>query len=224
MNAWMKKREEKDTLCDDAFFSFFFFFFMWVLFLACVAAVVLGGQLREYNFSVRASVWAPDGFPRPVLSYWPSPGTHHGRAEQPGTPPFPGPLIRLRVNDTLRVTVSNHLHSESASVHWHGLHNLWQDGVPGVTECGIAPFEQRVYEFVVRQSGTYWYHSHTGGQYHDGLLGPIVIDPQEDEAALYGYNQGEDYVAMMQDWVIFFVFFFLFFTLSLYSIMRLGAT
>jgi CopA family copper-resistance protein len=89
----------------------------------------------------------------------------------------PAPLIRLREGQTARLRVINALDRDS-SLHWHGLLVPFQyDGVPGVSFPGIAPGAEFVYEFPVRQSGTYWYHSHSGGQEQEGLYGPIVIDP-----------------------------------------------
>lgn len=49
------------------------------------------------------------------------------------------------------------------------------DGVPGITECPLAPGESKTYSFQATQYGTSWYHSHFSGQYGDGVLGPIVI-------------------------------------------------
>lgn len=89
----------------------------------------------------------------------------------------PGPLLRLREGDRVRLSVTNELR-ETTSIHWHGLLVPFQmDGVPGVAFPGIPPGETFVYEFPVRQSGTYWYHSHSGLQEAEGVYGPIVIDP-----------------------------------------------
>lgn len=67
---------------------------------------------------------------------------------------------------------------EESSIHWHGLLVPPEhDGVPGVSFPGIKPRSSYLYEFPVRQSGTYWYHSHSGFQEQLGLYGPIVIDP-----------------------------------------------
>ncbi|BAK67773.1 copper resistance protein CopA [Sphingobium sp. SYK-6] len=89
----------------------------------------------------------------------------------------PAPLIRLREGQTIRLNVFNDLDEES-SIHWHGLLVPPEhDGVPGVSFPGIKPRSSYLYEFPVRQSGTYWYHSHSGFQEQLGLYGPIVIDP-----------------------------------------------
>ncbi len=89
----------------------------------------------------------------------------------------PGPLIRLRQGQKVRLSVSNELDVDS-SIHWHGLLVPFQyDGVPGVSFPGIKPRSTFLYEFPAKQAGTYWYHSHSGFQEQEGLYGPIVIDP-----------------------------------------------
>jgi FtsP/CotA-like multicopper oxidase with cupredoxin domain len=89
----------------------------------------------------------------------------------------PGPLIRLREGQLARLRVINDL-DEDSSIHWHGLLvPAAMDGVPGVSFPGIRPRSTFLYEFPVRQSGTYWYHSHSGLQEQLGHYGPIVIDP-----------------------------------------------
>ncbi|MDX5331438.1 MAG: multicopper oxidase domain-containing protein, partial [Caulobacteraceae bacterium] len=76
----------------------------------------------------------------------------------------PGPLLRLKEGERVRISVTNSLEEET-SIHWHGLLVPFQmDGVPGVSFPGIPPGETFVYEFPVVQSGTYWYHSHSGLQ------------------------------------------------------------
>ena len=89
----------------------------------------------------------------------------------------PAPLIRLKEGQKVRLRVTNTLDEES-SIHWHGLLVPFEmDGVPGVSFPGIAARSTFVYEFPLVQSGTYWYHSHSGYQEQDGLYGPIVVDP-----------------------------------------------
>ncbi|KQN19642.1 copper-binding protein [Sphingomonas sp. Leaf33] len=89
----------------------------------------------------------------------------------------PGPLIRLREGQRVRLDVENTL-DEDSSIHWHGLLlPFHMDGVPGVSFPGIRPRSTFTYEFPVIQSGTYWYHSHSGLQEQMGHYGPIVIDP-----------------------------------------------
>jgi CopA family copper-resistance protein len=89
----------------------------------------------------------------------------------------PAPLIRLHEGQNVRLHVVNDL-DEDSSIHWHGLLVPTQfDGVPGLSFPGIKPRSTFTYEFPIRQSGTYWYHSHSGLQEQLGHYGPIVIDP-----------------------------------------------
>ncbi len=97
----------------------------------------------------------------------------------------PAPLIRLREGRRARIRVTNDLDVDT-SLHWHGLLVPFQyDGVPGVSFPGIAPGQSFLYDFPVRQNGTYWYHSHSGGQEQTGLYGPIVIDPAAPDPVAY---------------------------------------
>ena len=108
----------------------------------------------------------------------------------------PGPLVRLREGQDAILRVTNRL-NEIASIHWHGvILPPDMDGVPGVSFAGIKPGETFTYRFPVRQSGTYWAHSHSGGQELLGVYFPLIIDPLEPEP--FGYDR--DYVVMLSDW------------------------
>jgi CopA family copper-resistance protein len=108
----------------------------------------------------------------------------------------PGPLIRLKEGQTVRLSVTNALHEDS-SIHWHGLLVPFQfDGVPGVSFPGIKPGETFVYDFKVRQSGTYWYHSHSGLQEQEGVYGPIVIEPATPDPVAYD----REHVVVLSDY------------------------
>jgi len=97
----------------------------------------------------------------------------------------PGPLIRLKEGTNVRISVTNTL-EEDTSIHWHGLLvPMEMDGVPGVSFPGIRSGETFVYEFPVKQSGTYWYHSHSGMQEQEGHYGPIIIDPAGPDPISY---------------------------------------
>ncbi|HWU77946.1 MAG TPA: copper resistance system multicopper oxidase [Rhodanobacter sp.] len=109
---------------------------------------------------------------------------------------IPGPLLRWKEGTTVTLRVTNNLRV-ATSIHWHGiLLPFRMDGVPGTSFEGIAPGETFVYRFPVRQSGTYWYHSHTHFQEQTGLYGPIVIEPAGAER----YPSDRDYVVMLNDW------------------------
>ncbi|MEI8013234.1 MAG: copper resistance system multicopper oxidase [Nitrospira sp.] len=109
---------------------------------------------------------------------------------------IPGPIIRLKEGQLATLRVTNRL-KEDTSIHWHGL--LLPpavDGVPGVSFAGIKPGATFTYRFPVRQSGTYWFHSHSGGQELAGMYAPMIIDPIEPEPFRYE----REYVVMLSDW------------------------
>ena len=109
---------------------------------------------------------------------------------------IPGPLIRLKEGQEVTLNVTNHL-KEVSSIHWHGiLLPSHMDGVPGVSFSGIEPGTTFTYRFPVKQSGTYWYHSHSGGQELQGMYGAMILDPIEPEPFQYD----RDYVVMLSEW------------------------
>src|SRR3546814_4251084 len=93
----------------------------------------------------------------------------------------PGPEIRVRQGDRLRVHVENSLEEET-TVHWHGLRvpNA-MDGVPHLTQTPIGPGEVFTYEFDAVDAGTFWYHPHQRSfeQVGRGLYGPLIIEEAE---------------------------------------------
>ena len=108
----------------------------------------------------------------------------------------PGPIIRLKEGQNVRLAVTNTL-SEESSIHWHGLLVPFQmDGVPGVSFPGIKAGQTFLYDFPVRQSGTYWYHSHSGMQEAMGMYGAIVIDPVGPDPVAYD----REHVILLADW------------------------
>jgi CopA family copper-resistance protein len=108
----------------------------------------------------------------------------------------PAPLLRWREGSTVTMRVTNRL-PVTTSIHWHGiLLPFGMDGVPGVSFDGIAPGQTFTYQFDVKQSGTYWYHSHSGFQEQTGLYGPIVVEPRDGER----HKTERDYVVMLSDW------------------------
>lgn len=108
----------------------------------------------------------------------------------------PAPLIRLKEGQRVQLAVTNNL-KEDTSIHWHGLIVPFQmDGVPGISFPGIRPGETFTYDFPIRQSGTYWYHSHSGMQEAMGHYGPIVIDPAGVDPVQYD----REHVIVLSDW------------------------
>jgi len=107
----------------------------------------------------------------------------------------PAPLLRLREGQAVRITIDNAL-DEETSLHWHGLLVPFQmDGVPGLSFPGIPAHSTFTYKFPIQQSGTYWYHSHSGLQEAMGHYGPIVIDPKDADPIAYD----REHVVMFSD-------------------------
>lgn len=118
----------------------------------------------EYWLSLEEVDCAPDGYQRKCL-------TANGT--------IPGPAITANWGDEVVVHVTNNIATNGSAIHWHGvrqLNNNAMDGVPGVTQCPIAPETSMTYKFHVDQYGTSWYHSHFSVQYSNGLYGPLIIN------------------------------------------------
>jgi len=97
----------------------------------------------------------------------------------------PGPELRVSQGDRLRVTLVNHLPA-STTIHWHGVRvSNAEDGVAGVTQDAVPPGATYSYEFVARDAGTFWYHSHqdTANQLTRGLFGALVVQPLQGPVA-----------------------------------------
>ncbi|EKQ64042.1 copper resistance protein A [Xanthomonas citri pv. malvacearum str. GSPB1386] len=123
--------------------------------------------------------------------------TGHTRSAITVNQSLPAPTLRWREGDTVGVRVRNALTDQPTSVHWHGLllpANM--DGVPGMSFDGIAPGQEYHYRFTLRQSGTYWYHSHSMFQEQAGLYGAIVIDPLTPPP----YRHDREHVVLLSDW------------------------
>lgn len=106
-----------------------------------------------------------------------------------------GPLLEANWGDWLSVKVTNNLTHllDGFSLHMHGLFQRdtpWFDGVPGVSQCPIAPGKSFTYQFRADQFGTSWYHSHYSSQYTDGALGPLVIYGPRQRGAYYDQDLG----------------------------------
>lgn len=139
-----------------------------------------GTVLRAGRFTA-----APDGRSREVWGY-------NGR--------LPGPVLRVKEGDTLRVKVVNDLGDVPTSVHWHGMHQpgTWQmDGVEDVSRSPIPAGSEFVYEFQATPAGTHWYHSHVGVQYGNGLFGPLIVEEATPIAAY-----GRDEIVFLTDWFL----------------------
>ena len=140
------------------------------------------GPVVEYDLHIAEQTLSPAGKPVRVL-------TINGS--------LPGPTLRFREGDVARIRVHNDLRSEDTSTHWHGLllPNA-QDGVPHVTTPPIMPGQTHTFEFPLRHSGTYWYHSHTHLQEQAGIYGSIVVLPRGGERV----KADRDQVLVLSDW------------------------
>ncbi|CAN8100550.1 unnamed protein product [Discula destructiva] len=123
------------------------------------------GIVRSYDFTISRGVISPDGYQRNVLL------VNGG---------FPGPTIEANWGDTIQVTLRNNITgpAEGTALHWHGFlqtNTPWEDGVPGVDLCPIAPGASYTYSFKAELYGTTWYHAHYSSQWSGGAVGPIVV-------------------------------------------------
>ncbi|KAI0873107.1 putative multicopper oxidase [Hypoxylon argillaceum] len=123
------------------------------------------GVTRQYSFEVTRAQLAPDGYLRDMIVV-------NGQ--------FPGPLIEANWGDWVEVTVRSNITGpeEGTAMHWHGLTQKdtpFYDGVPGVSQCPIAPGQSFTYRFRADHVGTSFYHSHYSAQVSAGVAGPIVF-------------------------------------------------
>lgn len=141
---------------------------------------------REYHWIIQDHQHNPDGVYRPMMLI-------NGQ--------FPGPLIECNEGDTIVVNVDNQA-VNATSFHWHGIYQNgtnWMDGTVGISQCPIAPGNKFTYDFtILGQSGTYWYHSHYGGQASDGLLGPLIVHSR-NERGRQRIHYASDRIVMIQD-------------------------
>jgi FtsP/CotA-like multicopper oxidase with cupredoxin domain len=139
--------------------------------------------LREFHFN--ASVTSANLGTENDFIAW----TYNGQ--------IPGPEIRVREGEIIRVILKNNL-PESTTIHWHGLPvKNAMDGVPGVTQKPVMPGETFTYEFLARPAGSFIYHSHVNYQLDQGLYGPLVIEPAHSQNS---YDR--EYTVMLEDWVM----------------------
>ena len=108
-----------------------------------------------------------------------------------------GPLIRCNKGDTLRINIVNSLWDKYVTIHWHGVDmrgTPWMDGVPFITECPIQSSTNKIYEFIVDKSGTFWYHGHVEMQRDDAFYGALIVDDLNSTI-----NYDEEYIVMISD-------------------------
>ncbi len=137
---------------------------MGLVLLALLCALSGAATLRRFELSLSDEWGAPDGTERSVFLFNKS---------------LPGPALHVEQWDTVEVVLQNRLMDRTTSWHVHGLvfeQQPWQDGVAMITQCPVLPGSTFVYRFVVQNApGTYWYHSHVGGQVGDGAFGMFLV-------------------------------------------------
>ncbi len=112
----------------------------------------------------------------------------------------PGPTIEAVEGDRVRILVSNKL-PEATSVHWHGLFlPNGMDGVGGLNQPHIPPGKTYVYEFTLRQNGTFMYHPHSDEvvQLAMGMMGMFVVHPKTQPQP----RIDRDYCILLHTWDI----------------------
>ncbi|VEU23475.1 DEKNAAC104578 [Brettanomyces naardenensis] len=149
-------------------------------------SVLAENATHVYNWTAQWGTANPDGlFERRVV-------TCNGE--------YPWPAIKVTQGDRIVVNLSNGLPDQNTSVHFHGLfqHDTNEfDGVPMLTQCDIPPNETLTYNFTVPdQHGPYWYHSHSKGQYMDGMVGPVIIEDIEKPP----YDYDEEVLLTLEEW------------------------
>lgn len=152
--------------------------------MAWVVGVVC--KTHEFNFTAEYVNKNPDGvYDRRVIGI-------NGE--------WPIPTIRVKKNDRVIINLTNDLEDKDTSLHFHGLFQKGSNAMDGpqmVTQCPIAPGYTFTYDFeVTDQAGTYWYHSHTGNQYGDGLRGLFIIEDTEELPFAYD----EEVTLSVSDW------------------------
>src|SRR5438270_5822892 len=143
-----------------------------------------GPATKEYRIAAKSATVNLTGKGYPDTAVWAYDGT------------VPGPELRLRQGEPVRITVVNNL-GEDTTVHWHGIRlpNA-MDGVPGLTQKPIRPGESFVYEFTPPDAGTFWYHPHadTLQQLGRGLAGALIVEEREPVAF------DRDLLWFIEDW------------------------
>ncbi len=111
---------------------------------------------------------------------------------------IPGPTIQVTEGDRVRLNVENRL-PEPFSMHWHGLEIPNEmDGMPGISQDAIPPNGRFVYEFTLKQNGTFFYHSHMAMQEMMGPIGLFIIHPRRAHAP----RVDRDFGIILQEWAL----------------------
>ncbi|CZR64592.1 related to Conidial Pigment Biosynthesis protein brown1 [Phialocephala subalpina] len=139
----------------------------------------------SYDWNIGFVSAAPDGVSRQVIGI-------NGQ--------WPLPVIEGTAGDTVTINITNSLGNQSTGLHFHGINQKgtpFMDGPSAVSQCPVPPGSSFTYTFQLDEPGTYWYHSHSNGQYPDGLRGPLIVhDPNDPYAGQYD----EEIILTTSDW------------------------
>lgn len=159
------------------------FVYIWTVLYLCL--VTRASEVHEFYFKAEYATANPDGvFERDVISF-------------NGT--WPLPTIEVNKGDRVKLHLINGLGNTTTSIHFHGLKMRGinhMDGPVGVTQCPISPGGSMLYDFEVEQSGTFWYHSHSGAQYSDGLRGLFIVHDEKED----NYEFDKELSWSISDW------------------------
>ncbi|KAI1372947.1 putative ferroxidase [Hypoxylon crocopeplum] len=157
-----------------------------------LSILIVLGQAAEswaktvtYDWNVTWVFASPDGFGRPIIGI---------------NDAWPCPTIEADVGDLVSVNLNNQLGNETTGLHFHGINQIStnsMDGAVGVNQCPLAPGYAVKYRFTADIPGTFWYHSHSMGQYPDGLRGPLIIHDPDDP---YEDDYDEEVIVTLSDW------------------------
>jgi FtsP/CotA-like multicopper oxidase with cupredoxin domain len=140
-------------------------------------------SLREFTLTAEEVDW--EIMPGATVRAW----VYNGQ--------MPGPEIRVREGDRVRITLRNTL-PVGTTIHWHGVDVPPEmDGPVGLNQAAVAPGEEFVYEFVAEPAGSRTYHSHADPtvQIALGLYGPIIVEPREPAR-----QYDREYTYMLNEW------------------------
>lgn len=158
------------------------------VFIFAVLSSLVAGKTHTWYFNTTWVDANPDGtFERPVIGF-------------NGT--WPLPILRVTTGDTVNLYLTNGFDDRNTSLHFHGLFqngSAQMDGPEMVTQCPIGPGDTYLYNFTVpNQVGSYWYHSHTAGQYGDGMRAAFIIEEKTKDD--YPFDFDEEVVLTIGEW------------------------
>lgn len=158
-------------------------------FICCILCPIIWAKTHTFNWTTGWDYYDVDGMgKRPVI-------TCNGE--------FPWPDIRVTKGDRIQVYLTNGFNNSDTSLHFHGIFQNGtnqMDGPPMVSSCPITPGNTMLYNFTVQDNvGTYWYHSHTEGQYEDGFRAMFIIDDGENNKN-FPYEYDKEMVLSIGEW------------------------